>query len=127
MRLCYCRDQPALSSWMLHHRSKKPASAPRVDFGVLHAAGAVVWLVAAMLAGLALLVANPSPQALHVAAAYGVFGLIGFLGQMVVAMEVRLVPMATWFWLYARSGYRVEPRSPYAMRDRSLQTVVFAA
>ena len=113
--------------WMLRHRRKKPASAPRVDFGVLHTAGAAVWLVAAMVAGIALLVANPSPQALHVAAAYGVFGLIGFLGQMVVAMEVRLVPIATWFWAYARSGYRVEPRSPHAMRDRSLQTIVFAA
>jgi hypothetical protein len=45
----------------------------------------------------------------------------GFLGQMVVAMEVRLVPIATWFWSYARSGYRVEPPSPHGMRDRSLQ------
>jgi hypothetical protein len=114
-------------TWMLRRPRAKPASAPRVNFGVLHSASAAVWLIAAMIAGLVLLVTPSSPRMLHVAAAYGVFGLIGFLAQMVVAMEVRLVPMVTWFWAYARSGYQVEPPSPHAMRDRTLQALVFAA
>jgi hypothetical protein len=64
---------------------------------------------------------------LRAAAAYGVFGLVGFLAQMVVAMEARLLPMVTWFWAYARSDYRVAPPSPHVMRDRSLQAIVFSA
>jgi hypothetical protein len=57
---------------------------------------------------------------------YGVLGLIGFLAQMVVAMETRLIPMVTWFWTYAASGYRAAPPSPHAMRQRRLQAIVFA-
>jgi hypothetical protein len=29
--------------------------------------------------------------------AYGVFGLVGFLGQMVVGMEGRLLPLFAWY------------------------------
>jgi len=48
-------------------------------------------------------VAPLSPFSLRAAAAYGVFGLVGFLAQMIVAIEARLVPL----------------------RDRMLQAVVF--
>ena len=109
----------------LRRRVSRPAAAPRVDFGLLHAAAAGVFLVVAALIGIWLLIVPTSPTTLHAAAAYGVFGLVGFLAQMVVAMEARLLPMVTWFWAYAASSYRVAPPSPHAMRDRLLQTVVF--
>jgi hypothetical protein len=113
--------------WMLRRPALKPAGAPRPDFGVLHAAAAGASLAAAVAIGLTLLLAPPSPRTLHAAAAYGALGLVGFLGQMVVAMQARLLPMATWFWAYEQSGYRVAPPSPHAMRDRFLQAVVFTA
>src|SRR5262249_48960585 len=75
--------------------------------------------------GLTLLLVPTSSQTLHAAAAYGVLGLVGFLAQTVVAMEARLLPMVMWFWAYRESGYRVAPPSPFAMRDRMLQAVVF--
>jgi hypothetical protein len=71
------------------------------------------------------LVVPVSPRSLQWAAAYGVLGLVGFLAQMVIAMEARLLPMVTWFWAYEASRYRVPPPSPHVMRDRLLQTVVF--
>lgn len=111
--------------WMLRRPVPKPPGAPRPDFAVLHAAGAGVSLVAAAAIGLTLLVAAPSERMLHAAAAYGVLGLVGFLGQVVVAMETRLRPMATWFWSYANSDYQVPPPSPHVMRDRVLQAIVF--
>jgi hypothetical protein len=111
---------------MLRRPAPKPVGAARLEFGVLHAAGAGVSLVGAVAIGLFLLVAPLSPRTLHAAAAYGVFGLVGFLGQMVVAMQARLVPMVTWFWAYESSEARVPPPSPQAMRDRSLQALVFA-
>jgi hypothetical protein len=113
--------------WMRRHRVPKPVAAPRVDFAQLHAAAAAISLVAAAIAGMALLLRPLSPVMLHVAAAYGVLGLVGFLAQIVVAMETRLLPMVAWFWAYAGSNYREAPPSPHVMRDRSLQVIVFGA
>ena len=112
--------------WMRGRLVSRPVGAPAIDFGLLHAAGAGASLVFASIIGMALLIQPASPRMLHAAAAYGVLGLIGFLAQMVVAMETRLLPMVAWFWSYAGSGYRVAPPSPHVMRDRMLQTTVFA-
>jgi len=112
--------------WMLRRPAATPAGAPRVHFGLLHAASAGLWLVAAIALGLLLLATPASIQTLHAAAAYGVLGLVGFLAQMVVAMEARLLPMVAWFWAYERSGYQQPPPSPHAMRDPWLQAIVFA-
>src|SRR5262249_3321644 len=86
---------------MLRRRVPKPSAAVGVDFGLLRAAVSGAWLLAAVGLGVLLLVEPVSPQMLHAAAAYGVFGLVGFLAQMVVAMETRLLPMVAWFWTYA--------------------------
>src|SRR5262249_35159905 len=96
------------------------------DFGVLHAAAAGCWLFVATAIGLALLILPMKPWTLHAAAAYGVAGLVGFIAQMVAAIEARLLPMATWYWMYADSDYRVLPPSLHSMRDRVLQGIVFA-
>jgi hypothetical protein len=76
--------------------------------------------------GLTLLLRPMSPRTLHAAAAYGMLGLVGFLAQMIVAMEARLLPLVTWFWSYAGSNFSVAPPSPHAMHDRALQAIVFA-
>lgn len=76
--------------------------------------------------GLTLLVLPPSPTSLHLAAAYGVVGLLGFLAQIVIGMEQRLLPLFTWFWAYARSDFKVPPRAPLAMGDQTLQGLGFA-
>ena len=97
-------------AWMRRRLASKPAGAHRIEFGGLHAANAALSLFAAAAIGLTLLVVPSSPRTLQAAAAYGVLGLIGFLAQMVLAMEARLLPMVTWFWAYAASGYREPPR-----------------
>jgi hypothetical protein len=111
--------------WMGRQPVSKPVGVPGVQFGLLHAASAAVSLIVATAIGLTLLAVATSPRTLHAAAAYGVLGLVGFLAQMIVAMEARLLPMVTWFWAYERSGYHVPPPSPHTMRDRSLQAMVF--
>jgi hypothetical protein len=111
---------------MVRSPAAKPPGAPHIDFAVLHAAGAGVSLVAAAGIGMALLILPASAASLHLAAAYGVFGLVGFLAQMVAGMEARLLPLVTWYWTYERSGFRVPPASPFTMRDRALQAMVFA-
>jgi hypothetical protein len=113
--------------WMRRRPVSKPMGASRVPFALLHAASAGLSLIAAVAVGAVLLVVPPSPRTLDAAAAYGVLGIVGFLGQMIVAMEARLLPMVTWFWAYERSGYRVPPPSPHSMRDQPLEAIVFAA
>lgn len=101
--------------WMLRRRVPRPAGAPRLDFGVMHAAAAGLSLAAAIAIGLTLLVAPASTGTLRAAAAYGVLGLVGFLGQMIVAMETRLLPL----------NFQIAPPPPHSMRDRALQAIVF--
>ena len=62
---------------------------------------------------------------LRTALAYGTFGLVGFLAQMVVAMQVRLVPLLAWYDNYAASGFASIPPNPWTTRDRVLQGIVF--
>src|SRR5262245_52108531 len=91
--------------WMRRHGVSKPVGVRHPDFGLLHVAGVALSLGAAATIGLVLLFRPSSPQMLRAAAAYGVFGLVGFLGQMVIAMEARVLPMAEWYWAYAASDY----------------------
>jgi hypothetical protein len=65
---------------------------------------AFVYLALAVVVGLALTVLEPSDATMRLALVYGVFGLVGFLAQIVMGMQVRLVPMAAWYWTYARTG-----------------------
>ena len=112
---------------MVRHRSKKPAGAPAVDFAVVHAAAAGTSFVVACAIGLYLVVAPPSDLSLRLAVAYGVFGLVGFLAQMVVGMQARLVPLLTWYLMLADSGFRGPVVAPHLMPIRSLQRISFAA
>ena len=112
---------------MVKHRSKKPTGAPAIDFAVLHAAAAGLSLVAACSIGLYLLFASPSDTSLRLAIAYGVFGLVGFLAQMVVGMQARLVPMLAGSRALAESGFRGPIVPPFAMPIRWLQEVTFTA
>jgi hypothetical protein len=111
--------------WMRRHLAAKPPGVQRIQFGLLHAANAAISLLVAAGIGVTLLVTPVSARSLQLAAAYGVLGLIGFLAQMVIAMEARLLPMVTWFWAYEASRYKVAPPSPHVMRDRILQAIVF--
>ena len=112
--------------WMAKSPARKPAGAPRNDLAVLNSAGAGVSHLISIVIGLTPLVAPPSTRALHMAAAYGVFGLVGFLAQMVVAMETRLIPLFSWYRTYAATSFQIPPPPPLAMRDRTMQTIVFA-
>jgi hypothetical protein len=63
---------------------------------------------------------------LRVATAYGVFGLVGFLSQMVIAMKGRLLPLLAWYSAFTRSGFRGPVPSPHAMAWHNGQLAVFA-
>jgi hypothetical protein len=52
---------------------------------------------------------------------YGVLGLVGFLAQMVIGVNARLLPLFSWLTAYAGDAFRIVPSSPHAMPHRALQ------
>lgn len=112
--------------WMLRHPRPRPPAIRMPDPAVLHAAAALLSLACACAFGVWLATAAPSPAALRIATAYGVLVLVGFLAQMVIAMEGRLLPIFAWYWGFANTGGKVPPMSPHEMVTRPLQYLVFA-
>jgi hypothetical protein len=109
----------------LRHPRARPPGLRRPDPAMLHAAASFVSLTVASIFGLWLAIAELSPSTLRVAMAYGVFGLVGFLGQLVVGMESRLLPLFAWYWAYANTGYKGPVRSVHEMAWRGSQDLVF--
>jgi len=116
----------AQAIWMTRHPRPRPPAIRAHDPAVLHAAAAFASLAIACALGLWLSVAPPSETMLRVATAYGVFGLLGFLSQMVVAMKSRLLPLLAWYSASPRRGDRGPVPSPHNMAWRDGQLAVFA-
>jgi hypothetical protein len=96
---------------MLRRRRPPPAERPRPDWPVAHVLQSLAYLVATAAVGLYLAFSAPSEAALRVAFAYGVCGLVGFLCQLVVGIEARLLPLSFWLQAFAGGGYRALPAS----------------
>jgi hypothetical protein len=111
--------------WMLRRPRPRPPRLHTPDPAVLHAGASLGWLAIASLLGVWLTVAETSPNTLRVAMAYGVAGLVGFLAQMVVGMEGRLLPIFAWYWAYANTGYKGPVPSQHEMPWRRGQELVF--
>lgn len=111
--------------WMLRRPRPRPPGLRRPDPAVLHATASFAWLAVASGLGVWLTLAPPSSGMLRVAMAYGVFGLVGFLAQMVVGMEGRLLPIFAWYWAYANTGYKGPVPSQHEMPWRNGQELVF--
>lgn len=111
--------------WMLRHRRSAPPAHPHPDHSVWHALVAFGYLGLGMTVGLTLLVAEPTEWTLRAALAYGVFGLVGFLAQLIVGIEMRLLPLLAWYWEFAGTNFEGPTMSPHAMPDRWLQGLTF--
>ena len=110
--------------WMLRHPVPRPPAIRTPDPAVLHAALALLSLAAACAIGLRLATAAMSETTLRLASAYGVLVLVGFLAQMVVAMEGRLLPIHAWYWAFANTGYHGPVIPPHEMAWHAGRLVV---
>jgi hypothetical protein len=112
-------------AWMLRHRRPPPTELRRPDWGTLHALQSILYLLAACGLGLYLAWAEASETTLALASVYGVAGLLGFLSQIVVGVEGRLLPIFGWLWGFADRGQATLPPSLHAAPLRPLQALVF--
>ncbi len=88
----------------LAHRMPRPPALPRRDWSVWQSHAAMLWLLTAIACGIALAIGVPDEWFLPVVWVYGVAGLVGFLAQMVVGMQGRLVPLYAWYRSRAARG-----------------------
>jgi hypothetical protein len=111
---------------MLLRRPARPAVAlPSPNYAIRHALLALGWLGIASVLGLVLAASPMSEVTLRIALAYGVFGLVGFLSQMVAGMQLRLLPLLAWF---TAAGGSAGPRglvSPHAVMSTRLAAASF--
>jgi hypothetical protein len=111
-------------AWMLRHPRPAPPARPRPDVGVLHALQSLVYLGLTAAAGLVLVLGPAADWSLRLSMAYGVFALVGFLSQIVVGVESRLLPMVAWLWSHADGEFRSAPPPMHGLASRPLAVAV---
>jgi hypothetical protein len=111
---------------MLRNRRPAPLERPRPDLAVALALLALAHLAVATLLGLLLVLVPDLDASSPLAMAYGALALVGFLGQMVVAVQQRLLPLAAWLWGFAESDYARMPPSLHKAPGRLLPALTFA-
>jgi hypothetical protein len=99
---------------MLRRRRLPAVTVPSPDYAVWHTALAFGWLAIAAALGLVLAVKEPSDLTLRIALAYGVFGLVGFLAQIIAGLQLRLLPLLGWFTAVHRGADMTALASPHA-------------
>lgn len=80
----------------------RPPALPARDWSLWQSFTALGWLAVAVVSGMLLTLLAPSQWTVRLMWVYGVAGLVGFLAQMVVGMQGRLVPMYVWYRAWAR-------------------------
>lgn len=88
----------------LKRRLPRPPALPRRDWSTWQTHAALLWLLGATGLGVALSVGVPDDRRLTLMWTYGVAGLVGFLAQIVVGMQGRLVPLYAWYRGRAAQG-----------------------
>ncbi len=111
--------------WMLANRRRRPRWLRLPDYGVLHTFLALLYALLSALLGVALSIAPRSDGSLRAAAVYGVLGLVGFLGQMVLGMQARILPMFSACHANRSATCEAPPVTPGEMGDPGLQAGVF--
>jgi hypothetical protein len=113
------------------HRRLPPNRDIRVPFvAPIHVGFATACLAGAAALGLTLAWLTPGPRPFPIDFTYGVVGLLGFLGQLIAAVQARLTPLFAWYWVSRRVGTAPPTQAPYTLpgwRGEPLSAALWAA
>jgi len=105
----------------LAHKMPRPPALPARDWSTWQTHTALAWLGVSIVSGMWLTLAEPSPSTVRMMWIYGVAGLVGFLAQIVVGIQGRLVPMYLWYRAWDR-----RPGPPPAVSANALPSAQWA-
>jgi hypothetical protein len=112
--------------WMLRHRKPVPANRPARDWGRLHAAQALMYLLMAVVLGVVFATGRlDETTVLRWAPIYGLCGLLGFLARLIVGVGSYIFPYAVWLRTAHAAGYQPIPPAPHLLPHRGLEATVF--
>jgi hypothetical protein len=104
----------------VRHKRPRPPALPERDWSTWQTHVAMAWLFVTV--GLGILLTLPSPDTrISMAWLYGVAGLVGFLSQVIVGIQGRLVPMYAYYRAMAALG-----GTPPTRAANQLPTATFA-
>jgi hypothetical protein len=109
----------------LSQRRPRPPALPRRDWSVWQAHAAIAWLVVAAALGMTLTFEVIDDARLPLIWWYGIAGLVGFLAQMVAAMQGRLVPLYAWYRATEARGGTLPVESANGLPSAALARIVF--
>lgn len=112
---------------MLRHRRPPPAALPRPDWATWQTHVALVWLLTAAVLGAYLSVAATGRMSLPLGWTYGTLGLVGFLSQVIVGIQGRLLPMHGWYRAFEARGSQPPARSAHTLASHGLARAIFFA
>lgn len=105
---------------IVERRLPAPAALPRPDWATWQTHTAFFWLLVAAVVGLLLSMPIPPQWAVGLGWTYGVTGLVGFLSQIVVGIQGRLLPLHGWYRAFEASGMHPPARSAHTLASPRL-------
>jgi hypothetical protein len=115
-----------LGSFLAHVRDivkrklPPPAALPRPDWATWQTHVAFGWLLLAAVTGIVLTLPVPLAWTLPLGWIYGTAGLLGFLAQVVVGIQGRLLPLHGWYRVLVSEGMRPPQRSAHSLASQRL-------
>jgi hypothetical protein len=96
-------------------RLPPPVALPRPDWATWQTHLAFVWLLVAAAIGMLLTLPVPPVWIVSLGWLYGTAGLVGFLSQVVIGIQGRLLPLHAWYRRFEAAGLKPPARSVHTL------------
>jgi hypothetical protein len=112
---------------IVKRRLPPPAALPRPDWATWQTHLAFLWLLVAASTGLVLTLPVPPGWRIGLGWVYGTAGIVGFLAQIVMGIQGRLLPMYGWYRLLEKGDLQPPTRSAHTLASHGLAKAILIA
>lgn len=115
-----------VAGWMMQRRRQPPAGLRMPDLAMVTTLSALLNGGIAIALGLAVVLVGDPALRIRLAAVYGVFGIVGFLAQIVIGIGGRLLPLTVWTQAFIGNDYRAPGVPLHQLVTRPVQALTAA-